>query len=286
MLAGISSASIQGRIALGPRAGRRVWQVGEEPDAPWVLSSHPRPAHIAGFDLHANVAVPAPDRRRLEQLCRYLLRPPVAQERLRRMGDDRILLTCRALLQNAGVGGKQGGRYNSKRRRLHANPLFARFGAHVALRPVYILSVEDAMSVAKYLFGGLTVVAVSLSLVIAPAQAVPVVVFQDTFDSNAAGLNSTPSGWTVSDGTVDIIASGSFGISCAGGSGVCIDMDGSTGDAGVMTTNSVFTNSGAASFWTLEFDVSGNQRTSGSDSMAVTFDGVTNVVGPLAGNAP
>jgi hypothetical protein len=28
MLAGISSASIQGRIALGPRAGRRVWRVG------------------------------------------------------------------------------------------------------------------------------------------------------------------------------------------------------------------------------------------------------------------
>ena len=77
MLAGISSASIQGRIALGPRAGRRVWRVGEEPDAPWVLSSHPRHAHIAGFDLHANVAVPAADRGRLEQLCRYLLRPPV-----------------------------------------------------------------------------------------------------------------------------------------------------------------------------------------------------------------
>src|SRR2546423_10208784 len=38
MLAGISSASIQGRIALGLRAGRRVWRVGEEPDAPWVLS--------------------------------------------------------------------------------------------------------------------------------------------------------------------------------------------------------------------------------------------------------
>ena len=39
MLAGISSASIQGRIALGPRAGARVWRIGEEPDAPWVLSS-------------------------------------------------------------------------------------------------------------------------------------------------------------------------------------------------------------------------------------------------------
>ena len=96
LLAGISSASIQGRIALGPRAGRRVWRVGEEPDAPWVLSSHPRHAHIAGFDLHANVAVPAADRARLEQLCRYLLRPPVAQDRLRRMGDDHILLTLKS----------------------------------------------------------------------------------------------------------------------------------------------------------------------------------------------
>jgi hypothetical protein len=65
MLADIISASIQGRIALGPRAGRRVWRVGEEPDAPWVLSSHPRHAYIAGFDLHANVAVPAGGRLRL-----------------------------------------------------------------------------------------------------------------------------------------------------------------------------------------------------------------------------
>jgi hypothetical protein len=89
MLASISGASIQGRIALGPRAGTRVWRVGEEPDAPWVLSSSPRHAHIAGFDLHGNVAVPAADRARLEQLCHYLLRPPVAQDRLRRMGDDR-----------------------------------------------------------------------------------------------------------------------------------------------------------------------------------------------------
>src|SRR5438132_1034700 len=37
-LAGISSASIQGRIALGPRAGARVFQLGREPDAPWVTS--------------------------------------------------------------------------------------------------------------------------------------------------------------------------------------------------------------------------------------------------------
>ena len=95
-LAGISSASIQGRIAFGPRAGARVWRVGDDPDAPWVLSTAPRHAHLAGFDLHANVAVPAAHRRRLEQLCRYLLRPAVAQGRLRRLDDGRIVLTLKA----------------------------------------------------------------------------------------------------------------------------------------------------------------------------------------------
>jgi hypothetical protein len=94
-LAGISSASIQGRIAFGPRAGARVWRVGDDPDAPWALSTAPRHAHLAGFDLHANVAVPAADRPRLEQLRRYLLRPAVAQDRLRRLDDGRIVLTLK-----------------------------------------------------------------------------------------------------------------------------------------------------------------------------------------------
>jgi hypothetical protein len=95
-LAGISSASIQGRVALGPRAGARVWRVGGDPDAPWTLSATPRHAHLAGFDLHANVEVPASDRRRLEQLCRYLLRPAVAQDRLRLLVDGRVALTLKS----------------------------------------------------------------------------------------------------------------------------------------------------------------------------------------------
>jgi hypothetical protein len=95
-LAGLSSASVQGRIALGSRAGARVWRLGDEPEAPWVLSTVPRHAHLAGFDLHANVAVPAADRARLEQLCRYLLRPAVAQDRLRLLADGRIVLTLKS----------------------------------------------------------------------------------------------------------------------------------------------------------------------------------------------
>ena len=72
-----------------------MWRLGEEPDAPWVVSSAPRHAHLDGFDLHANVAVPAGDRARLEQLCRYLLRPAVSQDRLQLLSDGRILLALK-----------------------------------------------------------------------------------------------------------------------------------------------------------------------------------------------
>ncbi|MBI5624182.1 MAG: transposase [Elusimicrobia bacterium] len=91
-LAGISAASVQGRIALGRRAGARVWRLGHDPEAPWVASIGPRQAHLDGFDLHANRCVSATDRARLERLCRYLLRPPVAQDRLRLTGDGHSLL--------------------------------------------------------------------------------------------------------------------------------------------------------------------------------------------------
>jgi len=91
-LAGISSASVQGRVALGPRAGARVLQIGREPNAPWVTSRGPCQAHLEGFDLHANLAVRADDRKGLERLCRYILRPPVAQDRLELTGDGRVLV--------------------------------------------------------------------------------------------------------------------------------------------------------------------------------------------------
>lgn len=92
VLAGIVGASVQGRVALGPRAGARVRRLGQEPDAAAVTSRGPRQAHLEGFDLHANVWVPANDRAGLERLCRYVLRPPFAQERLRLRGDGRVAL--------------------------------------------------------------------------------------------------------------------------------------------------------------------------------------------------
>ena len=93
VLAGITSAAVQGRSALGPRPGARVLQIGRVPGLRWITSTGPRQAHLDGFDLHANVAVAADNREALEPLCRYVLRPPIAQERLSRTADGRVPLT-------------------------------------------------------------------------------------------------------------------------------------------------------------------------------------------------
>ena len=94
-LAEICGASVLGRVATGRRAGLPVLRVGCDPNAEWVFSSGPRHAHIEGFDLHAGVAVPAGDRARLVNLCRYVLRPPVAQDALELTAEGKVLLHLR-----------------------------------------------------------------------------------------------------------------------------------------------------------------------------------------------
>jgi len=50
-----------------------------------------RCASVGGVSLHANVAVPARDRRRLQRLCRYVACPPVSTQRLSRLADGTLL---------------------------------------------------------------------------------------------------------------------------------------------------------------------------------------------------
>jgi len=109
-LAGISAASVQGRVALGPRAGARVLQIGREPDAPWVTSRGPRQAHLEGFDLHADIAVAAEDRTGRERLCRYVLRPPVAQDRLH------VTVMATILIRVSGSGVRAARAHHAARR--------------------------------------------------------------------------------------------------------------------------------------------------------------------------
>jgi hypothetical protein len=92
VLAGIVGASVQGRVVLGSRAGARGRRFGDALATAAVTSRGPRQAQLEGFDLHANVWVSANDRAGVERLCRYVLRPPFAQERLRLRSDGRVAL--------------------------------------------------------------------------------------------------------------------------------------------------------------------------------------------------
>ncbi|MBI3457212.1 MAG: transposase, partial [Candidatus Rokubacteria bacterium] len=73
------AASLQRRVALGPRAGQPVRRLRSAADA---TATGPRCARLEGFSLHADVAVPARRRDRLEHLVRSLVRPPLALARL------------------------------------------------------------------------------------------------------------------------------------------------------------------------------------------------------------
>src|SRR5262245_19213217 len=89
LLACYVAASIQEVIATGPRAGRPVRRLRTA--AAVVDEAKLRCARLEGFSLHANVARPAHAREQLEHLCRYLLRPPLALERLTESSGGQLL---------------------------------------------------------------------------------------------------------------------------------------------------------------------------------------------------
>lgn len=97
VLAGLAAASVQGRVALGPRAGAGIRRCGNAPDFLLPSSSVRGPCHARanGFDLHAGVVVPGRDRARLERICRYALRPPVAHDRIQMTDDGQVRLELR-----------------------------------------------------------------------------------------------------------------------------------------------------------------------------------------------
>ena len=69
LLAELYGASVQGRVATGPRAGNRITVLGakiESDDSD--IRATPRCAVVSGVSLHANVCIPAKARRQLENL--------------------------------------------------------------------------------------------------------------------------------------------------------------------------------------------------------------------------
>jgi hypothetical protein len=93
LLVTLMAASVQSRIATGPEAGQRWRRLGDrvEPtDEDIAEGPPPRCVREGGMSLHADVAAPARDRRRLERLCRYVARPPIAIDRLEALSDGRL----------------------------------------------------------------------------------------------------------------------------------------------------------------------------------------------------
>jgi hypothetical protein len=116
------------------------------------------------------------------------------------------------------------------------------------------------------------------------------VVFSDDFNSenggvaNASTLNyASFDNWTVSNGTVDLIGNGYFDF--LPGNGLYVDMDGSTRDAGKLTSTSINL---AAGTYVLQFELAGNRRDGSSESVTVQVGLGTyvNQLISLAQNAP
>jgi hypothetical protein len=109
-------------------------------------------------------------------------------------------------------------------------------------------------------------------LLAGPMAAHAATLFSDGFDGVTTSLNTVPAGWQVTRGAVDTIGSGGFGIQCRGNTGGCVDLDGSTNQAGYLRTTPTFNfTSGIA--YSLTAYLSGNQRGGAADSL--TF-GISN----------
>jgi hypothetical protein len=95
LLPELQAASVQSRIAMGERKGRRVRRLG-------VLELHdfqaaselkgPLCATSAALSLHAAVYCAPWERGKLEKLCRYIARPAVAEERLELKASGDVVL--------------------------------------------------------------------------------------------------------------------------------------------------------------------------------------------------
>ena len=87
----LQAAACTYRIAFGPRAGQKVLTVQgampSEKDFKQTLC-----ADINGFSLHAAVRCAADDRDALEQLCRYITRPALANERVQTNAAGQVVL--------------------------------------------------------------------------------------------------------------------------------------------------------------------------------------------------
>lgn len=69
-------------VPMGSWQGRKVFTLKTPPASDPEDPIMGRVGQVAGLSLHAGVAARAPERDKLERLCRYLARPTISEQRL------------------------------------------------------------------------------------------------------------------------------------------------------------------------------------------------------------
>jgi hypothetical protein len=100
-------------------------------------------------------------------------------------------------------------------------------------------------------------------------------VLSDNFDTENGGVTALQytnfTNFTVTGTGVDLVHTPDYGITCAGGSGSCVDLDGSPGPGGLQSK--LFYSFNAGDVVTLSLDVSGAQRGNpGNDTFQAGFN--------------
>jgi hypothetical protein len=84
------SAAVRGVEMLSERAGRPCMRLLSTPRMDNTFEDPGAVAVVRGFNLHGKTRVDGQDREQLEKLCRYIARPPIAQQRLNILEDGRV----------------------------------------------------------------------------------------------------------------------------------------------------------------------------------------------------
>ncbi len=102
-----------------------------------------------------------------------------------------------------------------------------------------------------------------------PVLAGPIVL-DENFDNQHGGVGALNfrgfSGWSVSNGSVDLIGNGLWDL--LPGMGLYVDLDGSTNDAGVLASPEFSLDPGT---YRVEFSLAGNRRNAATDEVTVRF---------------
>ena len=116
-------------------------------------------------------------------------------------------------------------------------------------------------------------------LIAQPAQATTILF--DDFNDEALGLNTALDVWTISDGTVDVIGPGLFDVCTpAGSASRCVDLDGSSGNAGTIEHAFAL----APGDYSLTYLLAGSQR-GDTNTVNVSLGGLYSDVHVLASSA-